>query len=167
MINPTNKAEYELVYKDEFSGGFVYLHPNQNKLEKAHNQFVGVYLAKQGFKIWLLPPSGQPNTKTADAWLENENLVIEFKHCQTPTAAAIDKAIQKAKKQAAYILLHIDCDIEVDKLIEGVENRCQRPENQALIESVWLIWEGTLFRFTRNEINSKTWREHLKLNKAT
>lgn len=162
-----NVNEYNLVFENSTLGGYVYLHPKQNKLEKAHNQFVGAFLANLGFKVWLLPPSDTPNHKSADAWLETENLMIEFKHCQTPTAAAIDKTIQKAKKQASHILLHIDCEIKVEKVIEGVEDRCQRPENQDIIKSIWIIWEATLFRFEIEEINSKKWRERLKLNKAT
>ena len=150
-----NPDHFTLIYAHGTSGGKVFFHPMQNKLEKTHNQQVAIFLAKLGYQVWLLPPSNQPNSKTADAWLENEKLMIEFKHCQTPTATAIDKAIQKAKKQAKHILLDIDCEIILEKLIEGIENRCQRAENQLMITSIWLRYQGSLFRFGREEIVSK------------
>jgi Contact-dependent growth inhibition CdiA C-terminal domain len=120
-------------------------------------------LAKLGYKVWLLPPNDLPNVRTADAWLEEENLIIEFKHCQTPTSSAIDKAIQKAKKQAEYILLHIDCEITLSNLMDGVENRTQRPENVLAIKEIWLIYQGKLYIFSREEIVTKSWRKALEI----
>jgi Contact-dependent growth inhibition CdiA C-terminal domain len=161
MIETPNN--YQLIYGDVNSDGFVYLHPDQNKMEKTHNSFVGVFLAKLGYKVWLLPLSDLPNIRTADAWIEEENLKIEFKHCQTPTSSAIDKAIQKAKKQAEYILLHIDCEITLSNLIDGVENRTQRPENVLAIKEVWLIYQEKLYIFSREEIITKSWRKALEI----
>ncbi|PWK27897.1 hypothetical protein LV89_01304 [Arcicella aurantiaca] len=158
-----NPNEYQLIYNDINSDGYVFLNPNQNKMEKAHNAFVGIFLAKLGYKVWLLPPSNLPNIRTADAWLEEENLTIEFKHCQTPTSSAIDKAIQKAKKQAKYILLHIDCEIVLSNLIDGVENRTQRLENVLVIKEIWLIYREKLWRFSREEIVTKSWRKAFKI----
>lgn len=158
--NPNN---YQLIYNDTNSDGFVYLHPDQNKMERVHNSFVGVFLAKLGYKVWLLPPNDLPNVRTADAWLEGENLIVEFKHCQTPTSSAVDKAIQKAKKQAEYILLHIDCEMALNNLIDGVENRTQRPENVLVIKEIWLIYQEKLWKFSREEIVTKRWRKALEI----
>jgi hypothetical protein len=161
MIETPN--DYQLVYEDVNTSGYVYLHPNQNKTEKTHNIFVGLFLAKLGYKVWLLPPNDLPNVHTADAWLEEESLIIEFKHCQTPTSSAIDKAIQKAKKQAEYILLHIDCEISLNNLINGVEDRTQRPENVLAIKEIWLIYQEKLWKFSRKEIVTKSWRKALEI----
>jgi hypothetical protein len=76
-------------------------------------------------------------------------------------ASAIDKAIQKAKKQAPYILLEIDCEISPQILITGVEDRCQRAENQDVIKEVWILWKEKLLKFTRNEVINKSWRIQL------
>ena len=156
-------TDYQLIHEDVNIDGYVYLHPNQNKTEKTHNIFVGVFLAKLGYKVWLLPPNDLPNVRTADAWLEEENLIIEFKHCQTPSSSAIDKAIQKAKKQAEYILLHIDCEIALSNLIDGVENRTQRLENILVIKEIWLIYKEKLWKFSREEIVTKRWRKALEI----
>jgi hypothetical protein len=161
MIETPN--DYQLIHEDVNTNGYVYLHPEQNKTEKTHNIFVGVFLAKIGYKVWLLPPNDLPNVRTADAWLEEENLIIEFKHCQTPSSSAIDKAIQKAKKQAEYILLHIDCEISLNNLIDGVENRTQRPENILIIGEIWLIYRERLWKFSREEIVTKSWRKALEI----
>ena len=161
MIESSN--DYHLIYEHTNSNGFVYLHPEQNKMEKAHNSFVGIFLAKLGYKVWLLPPNDLPNVRTADAWLEEENLIIEFKHCQVPTSSAVDKAIQKAKKQAEYILLHIDCEITLSNLMDGVENRTQRPENVLAIKEIWLIYQEKLWKFSREEIVTKQWRKALEI----
>ena len=161
MIETPN--DYQLIYDDSNTNGYVYLHPHQKKIEKAHNSFVGIFLAKLGYQVWLLPPNDSPNVRTADAWLEKENLIIEFKHCQTPTSSAIDKAIQKAKKQAEYILLHIDCEITLSNLMDGVENRTQRPENELVIKEIWLIYLEKLWKFSREEIVTKKWRKGLEI----
>ena len=161
MIDNIN--EYQLIYNDLDTDDFVYLHPNQNKMEKVHNSFVGTFLAKLGYEVWLLPPSNLPNVRTADAWLEDENIMIEFKHCQTPTSSAIDTSVQKAKKQASFILLHIDCDIKLQTLFNGVEDRTQRPENVNSIKAIWLIYNGKLWKFSRDEIVMKVWRNAFKI----
>lgn len=158
-----NKNEYNLVYQDTFTGGFVYLHPNQNKQEREINVIVGTFLAKNGFRVWLIPPVDKIHIKTADAWLENENICIEFKHCQTPTSSAIDKAIQKAKKQAQHILLYIDCEVTLNNLINGIEDRTQRPENKNVIESIWIIWDNQFWQFSRKQILDKVCRNTLKI----
>ena len=162
-----NAHEYVYAYPfreiDEPSGGYVRQHPNQNKLERQNNLKIGIILAQLGYKVWLLPVSNEPGVRSADAWLEDEAIFIEFKWCQTPSAAAIDKAIQKAKKQAPYILLEIDCDIRPQILITGVEDRCQRPENQEVIKEVWLLWKGELFKFSREEIVDKSWTLRLTI----
>jgi Contact-dependent growth inhibition CdiA C-terminal domain len=158
-----NPNDYQLIYEDIHTSGYVYLHPDQKKIEKTHNSFVGIFLAKLGYKVWLLPTNDLPNVRTADAWLEEENLIIEFKHCLTPTSSAIDKAIQKAKKQAEYILLHVDCKIALNNLIDGVENRTQRPENVLVIKEIWLVYREKLWRFSREEIVTKSWRKDLEI----
>ena len=155
--------DYSLIYENINSNGFVYLHPKQNKMEKVHNSFVGIFLAKLGYKVWLLPPNNLPNVRTADAWLEEENLMIEFKHCQTSTSSAIDKAIQKAKKQSQYILLHIDCQIKLSNLINGIEDRTQRPGNEVAIKEIWLIYQNKLLKFSRDAIITKLWRKALEI----
>ena len=57
--------DYQLIYIDLNSNGYVYLHPEQNKMEKTHNSFVGIFLAKLGYKVWLLPPNDFPNVRSA------------------------------------------------------------------------------------------------------
>ncbi len=86
-------------------------------------------------------------------------MLVEFKLCQTPSASTIDKAIQKAKKQAPYILLEIDCEMNPQVLITGVEDRCQRAENQDVIVEIWILWNTNLLKFTREEVVSMSWRE--------
>ena len=143
----------------EISGGYVRQHPNQSKLEWVNNLRTAVFLAKRGYKVWLLPVSTMPGIRSADAWLENENIFVEFKLCQTPSASAIDKAIQKAKRQAPYILLEIDCEMDPQILITGVEDRCQRAENQDVIVEIWIVWGNDLLKFTLEEVINKSWRE--------
>jgi hypothetical protein len=147
----------------ELSGGYVKRHPNQSKLEWMNNLRAAIFLAKRGYKVWLLPISTEPGMRSADAWLENEDIFVEFKLCQTPSASAIDKAIQKGKKQAKHILIQIDCEMTPEKIIDGVENRCLRPENKAIIASIWLIWNEQLFLFSIEDIISKQWRDSLEI----
>jgi hypothetical protein len=78
---------------------------------------------------------------------------VEFKHNQTPTASAIENEIKIAKRQADHILLHIQSDLTKGALIRGLRLHIHRAPG---VKSVWIIFKGELYCFTKEEIRNQT-----------
>lgn len=126
---------YQVAYADprkdeeEPSGGYVDIHETHYNHEAATNIETAIFLAKRGFKVHPLPIDNTPGIKNPDGYLIDEQIIIEFKHKQTPTASAIENEIRDAKKQADYILLHIRSDITKGNLIRGLRLHIHRAPN--------------------------------------
>jgi len=103
-LNELSRIEYLLVYPDlrqnetEPSGGYVEMHITHASHEAARNIETAVILARQGFKVRLLPIDNTPHTKNPDAYFIEQGIVVEFKHNYTPTASAIEREVRNAKK---------------------------------------------------------------------
>lgn len=149
---------YPLVYPDlrrnetEPSGGYVEMHVSHSSHETARNIETAIVLAKLGFKVRLLPVDNTPHVKNPDAYLIDEDIIIEFKHNSTPTASAIENEVRDAKKQADYILIHVQSVLSKDNLIKGLRRHIHRAIN---VNQVWLIFEEKLYRFTPTEVRNK------------
>ncbi|QDK78437.1 hypothetical protein EXU85_07385 [Spirosoma sp. KCTC 42546] len=100
----------------------------------------------------MLPITNVPGVKNPDAYLIEEDIVIEFKHNTTPTASAIENELRDAKKQANYVLLHIKSDLTKGALIRGLRSCIHRAIN---ILEVWIIFKGELFCFTPDQIRNE------------
>ena len=153
-----SSIDYPLIYpdlrKDEFepSGGYVEMHITHASHEAARNIETAIFLAKKGFCVRWMPIDDTPNKKNPDAYLIEEQIVIEFKHNLTPTASAIENEVRDAKRQADYILLHIKSSLSKEVLIKGLRQHIHRAVN---VKQVWLIFEDTLYRFSPTEIRNK------------
>ncbi len=150
---------YPLIYPDfrkgeiEPSGGYVEIHITHSSHETARNDETAILLAKRGFKVRLLPVDEVPNKKNPDAYLINEDIIIEFKHNFTPTASAIKNEVRDAKKQADYILLHIKSSLTKGELLRGLNLTIHRAKN---IQEVWIIFNHSIYRLTPMEILNGT-----------
>ncbi|MVM31580.1 hypothetical protein GO755_16150 [Spirosoma sp. HMF4905] len=153
-----SRIDYLLVYPDlrkrenEPSGGCVEMHITHASHEAARNIETAIVLAKQGFKVRLLPIDNTPHIKNPDAYFIEQDIVIEFKHNYTPTASAIEREVRNAKKQADHILIHAMSGITRDELIQGLRQHLHRAEN---IITVWLIFDGIIYHFSPEEIRNK------------
>lgn len=120
-----SRIDYPLIYPDlrkdetEPSGGYVEMHVTHASHEAARNIETAIFLAERGFCIRLMPIDDTPNTKNPDAYLIDEQIIVEFKHNSTPTASAIENEVRDAKRQADYILLHIKSSISKELLVKG------------------------------------------------
>lgn len=147
--------DYILVYPDirkgetEPSGGYVEVHITHHSHESARNTETAVFLAKRGYKVRLLPIDNTPGVKNPDAYLLDEQLIIEFKHNYTPTASAIEEAIRKGRKQADNLVIHILSDIPSKELIAGIRNRMYYAQN---VQKIWLIRFDELVTINRNDV---------------
>ena len=148
---------YTLRYPDpvieqtEPTGGSVEVHDLHGKFELELNLKSAIVLAKHGYRVRLLPISDIPDQKNPDAFLVDEEIFVEFKHNTTPTISAIDGEIKRGKKQSNHVLLHIMSSIEKGSLLQAIKSRVRRSEN---IETIFLILEDVLYRFSREEIDN-------------
>ena len=153
-----SRIDYPLIYPDlrknetEPSGGYVEMHITHSSQEAVRNVETAIFLVKKGFKVRLLPIDDTPHTKNPDAYLVEDEIIIEFKHNSTPTASAIENEIKDAKRQADYILLHIKSSLSKELLIKGLRLHIHRAVN---VKQVWLIFSNVLYRFSPDEIRSK------------
>lgn len=148
-------SNYTLIYPDESaaeddpSKGYVEIHTTHNSHEAQKNIETAILLAKLGFQVRLLPIDDTEGSKNPDAYLMKENIRIEFKHNQKPTASAIDNELRDARRQADYVLIHVQSKIKKGDLFHGVQNRMKAAQN---IKELWLIWKEKLIRLKRKEI---------------
>lgn len=91
--------------------------------------------------------------KNPDAYLIDEEVKVEFKHNITPTASAIENELRDAKRQADYVLLHINSSLTKGALIRGLRNCIHRAKN---VLEVWIIYKENLYRFTPEEVRNET-----------
>lgn len=151
----SDTRNYHLVYPDprnheeEPSGGYVEVHSTHASHEAERNIETAIILAKLGYQIRLLPIDDTQGKKNPDAYLIREQIWIEFKHNQRATASAIDNEIRDARRQADYVLLHIESKIRKSDLCSGIMNRMKAA---LTIKELWLIWKGELIRLKRKEI---------------
>ena len=150
---------YSQVYPDlekgeeEITGGYVHVHHTHIGEERNKNIKTAIFLAKLGYQIQLLEVVNLPNHKNPDAYIVNEDIIIEFKHNEKATKSAIENEIRDAKKQANYILIEASEGISARDLLEGIKSKYRRKEPEYLkMKDLWLIWKNELFIFTREEI---------------
>jgi hypothetical protein len=166
--NISQMTDFTQVYPDpnteeiEPTGGYVYANNTHIGEEREKNIKTAIFLAKLGYQVHLLEVVNIQGHKNPDAYIVNENMIFEFKQNHTPTKSAIDVEIHAAKKQASNILIHIQSEIKVGDLIDGIEGRTLRPENADKINNIWLIWKEQLFQFSYSQIRSKQIRNILK-----
>ncbi len=150
--------EYLLVYPDvrlgqaELSGGYVEIHVTHISQEATRNVETATCLAQWGYKVRLLAICSEPGVKNPDAFLVDEDIVIEFKHNLTSTPSAIENELRDAKRQADYVLLHIKSSISREDLIKGLRHQIHRATN---VKEVWIIYGQVLSRLTPEEIRSR------------
>lgn len=146
---------YNLIYPDprtdeeEPSGGYVEVHVTHDSHEAERNIETAVILAKLGYQVRLLPIDDTQGTKNPDAFLVREQIKIEFKHNQRPTASAIDNEIRDARRQADYVLIHVQSRIKKGDLCSAIKNRMKAA---LTIKELWIIWRGKLVRLKRKEV---------------
>jgi len=154
---------YTIIYpeagKVEPSGGYVEMLRFQVEQEVEQNLQTAILLARQGYRIRLLPISNIPYKKNPDAFFINEQVSVEFKHNQKPTRSAIDNELRKAQEQADYIVLHVLSRIRKSDLINALTDRVNRSKG---IRILWLIWQGKVYRLSRKEVLEKTIRNKIE-----
>ena len=143
---------YERRYVSE-TGGCVDVHETHGKLELRQNLPIAVFLADRGERVRLLPVSGEPGAKCADA--SRNGIEWEFKTLESQTASAVDTALRNASKQADCILLALPTGFSVQLLEQAIFDRIRRAAN---IVEVAVLLHHELHHFTRLEISRNSFR---------
>lgn len=144
---------YPNINETEPTGGYVHVHNTHIGEEREKNIKTAIFLAKLGYQINLLEVVNIKGHKNPDAYIVNEEIIIEFKQNERATQSAIENEIRDAKKQADYILIQASEYISVKDLLAGIKSKYRRKEPEYLkMKDLWLIWKGELFIFTRHEI---------------
>ena len=137
----------------EPTGGYVYVHDTHIGEERVKNIKTAIFLAKRGYQVHLLEVANIQGHKNPDAYIVNEDIVIEFKQNERATQSAIENEIRDAKKQADYILIQASEFISAKDLLAGIKSKYRRKEPEYVkMKDLWLIWKEELFIFTRQEI---------------
>jgi hypothetical protein len=152
-------TDFTQVYPDpnteeiEPTGGYVQVHNTHTGEERTKNIETATFLAKLGYQVQLLEVVNIQGHKNPDAYIVNEDIIIEFKQNERATQSAIANEIRDAKKQADYILIQASAFISAKDLLAGIKSKYRRKEPEYLkMKDLWLIWKGELFIFTRQEI---------------
>jgi len=148
---------YEKIFFDTESGGYVVMHKLHGKAERTENIEIAKILCALGKKIVLLPISNQQFTKNPDALVNNE--IFEFKVNKTPTFSALDKEIRKAKDQADNILIVVKDKINISMLESAIK---WRVDNSVNIKKINVLIRSKVFEFCRKEITNNTFRGKIK-----
>ena len=128
--------------------GSVRIHAKHGKNETRSNTETATYLAnKHGYDIDLLPDL--PNEKSADSYNRTLGKEQEYKEILSPTNNAIQKQIQKARKQANSIVLVVKGDCSLGVLTTALNDRVRRYDS---ITDVTLIINGKDATYTREQI---------------
>ena len=137
----------------EPTGGYIYVHDTHIGEERVKNIKTAIFLAKRGYQVHLLEVANIQGHKNPDAYIVNEDIVIEFKQNERATQSAIENEIRDAKKQADYILIQASEFISAKDLLAGIKSKYRRKEPEYIkMKDLWLIWKEELFIFTRQEI---------------
>ena len=143
---------YAQVYASP-TGGYVIQHETHDGQEAHDNLFIARMLADLGEKIKLLAVNETPGAKNPDATING--VLWEFKTLQSPSVNALDKAIQRGKKQAANILVHAPAVMSAGALQQSIFDRVQRSPGIAKIR---VLHQGQVQEFTRAEILAPRFR---------
>jgi len=155
IYNNCNSVEWQQIYFNKKTGGFVIMHRKHAANEMGDNISIANILTSLGYKIYLLPKID--THKNSDAQLNNENW--EFKTNRKGTESAIDNEIRDAKEQANNIVLKIESKISISKLENGIYNRVQRSKS---IRNIIVIFNEEIFQFNRKEIVNMTFKGKIK-----
>lgn len=137
--------------------GKLRTHSKHGKSEKQENIKVATYFAeKYEHVIDLLPL--KKNSSSADAYNHTLKHRMEFKVSKTNSFNSIDKAIQKANKQAEHVVLWIESDITAETFMNAITSRLRRCDRIQYITIVRNGKDTTLSRDVIIEnITEMTW----------
>lgn len=155
------EAGYIQVEFDEFSGGYLVIHPDHGQNEWEENKQIGRLLVALGDCVLLLP--NQPEKNSCDAIRNGEEW--EFKTIRSENVSrALQQALRRGKNQSSAVLCYIS--VKYFKLYEvtlAIYNAVKFDQNQQLQKIGILFFDGTLVEVNRTEVTSKMYIQKFSL----
>jgi Contact-dependent growth inhibition CdiA C-terminal domain len=155
-IFDNSAPEYEHIYFDDATGGFVLVHEEHNRGESFDSElFVAQTLAKGGRRVFLLDESETVAGSRPDARIDRE--IWDFKRL-TPDVVAfanrVQAGIKAARKQSATkVAYHIDRDdFALDEIERGIK-RAFFLDVQEQVQAVILVFKNEeTITYNRDEL---------------
>jgi Contact-dependent growth inhibition CdiA C-terminal domain len=137
--------EYDRIYWNPSTGGFVLLHSAHNRQNLDSEMIVAKVLADRGQRVYLLPEMGLPQgIKTPDAEVNGE--LWDFKCLTTETTAfanRVQASIKVARRQGAVgVGYHIETDdYDLSEIRRGIRRAFDLDFDQQ-IQQVLLVFRA-------------------------
>ncbi len=147
-------AEWQQIYFDLKTGGFVVLNHKHGKYEAKDNLRTALRLAKQGKTVELLPAY---NTMlSADAFIDDD--IWELK-MPNGSRSSIQNRLRKGKKQAGNTLLAIqNNDFEWSDIISSMMS-CVNTDTKNYLQKIGLLLpDDTYIELTREDIKKRNFQ---------
>ncbi len=156
LINLMTIPEYKNLYTS-ISGCSVIVHDTQIGKERVENLIIARFLADCGYDVKLLPVINERDVVNPDALFDSK--IWDFKTNYAGTGQSIDTSIRRGHKQARNLLIFLTAPIylaDLENAIYGRVRKCPR------LEILAVVFENTIYRFTRKEILSQKFRGAIK-----
>ena len=140
-----DEADWEKVYFDEQTKGFVVIHKGHGKGERVGNFAIAKRLANLGFMVELLPISAG---KSVDSCINEE--FWEFK-MTSGSMSSVQSRLREGKFQCEKILLVPSPTFQIGELLRGVISAVN-VDKARQIQEVGLLIENEFIRLLRGEI---------------
>ncbi len=141
--------QYRIVYTSK-NGNWVKEPIFYSEEERRMNQRIAKILCDNNLNVKLLENKNINGVSSPDAEIESIG-IFEFKTISTQNHNTVDAAIRKARKQAQYIVLLFEKEVDVCRIWGVIKGRL---EKTIWVKEVWLIHQNKLVKKTRKEIVS-------------
>ena len=151
---------WQRVYFDETSQGFVVAHIEHGKDELAQNIEVAIRLVKRfGDCIELLPISYRKHDKSADAIRNGE--LWEWK-TSSGSYSSVQKRLRVGSHQCGRVMLILPEFFEISYVLRGIISAVNSDRDQGLLQVAVFLPNSKLIILTREMIRKRDFDEFFK-----
>ena len=155
LYNAYNE-EWQRIYFDETSQGFVVAHVKHGRDELELNVNIAIRLAKHfGERIELLPNINLHGVKSADATRNNE--VWEWKKV-IGTATSVQSRLRKGATQSSKILLILTEGFDESEVLRGLMSAVNLDRTSRIVVVDFLFPNNRLVRLEREKIRKRDFK---------
>jgi hypothetical protein len=158
MLYATATPEYDRIYWNPTTGGFILLHAAHNRQNLPSEMIVAQVLADRGQRVYLLPEMGLPQgIKTPDAEVNGE--LWDFKCLTAETTAfanRVQASIKVARRQGAVgVGYHIETDdYDLSEIRRGIRRAFDLDVDQQIQQVLLVFREAPPIVYQRGNIQS-------------
>lgn len=151
--------EFKKIKFNDQTGAFIVQHKLHGASELQNNLFTSEKLFDLGKSVQLLPIG---TGKSADALVNDVEFEFKMLTNYENLASRIKKEIARGVKQSGSVLIHINNNYTVDKVIEGLRLAYINDSGKKIKFITLLFNDGRLFTFSRKQLESVEYVKILK-----